>query len=207
MRPVRTILAGDEAAIPNVTRILDACKLAVVPTDTLYALAADALQEEAVQLVFEVKRRPADQAVPVCVASMTHVGDVASITPLARKVASAFWPGAVTLVLSRKPWLPDAVTGGGETVAVRVPDHPFALALARAFGPFVVTSANKTGEPPPNDIKTAREMLGDAASLYVDAGPLANVPSTVVDCTGSDLKVIRHGLVSAAMVERAVYGS
>lgn len=197
---MRTLYADDPDAVPEATRVLDDRGLVVLPTDTLYALAADALDEEAVLEVFRVKGRAADQALPVCVSGFEDLGNVATPTPLARLLAERYWPGPVTLVMRAKPWLPDAVTAGGPTVAVRAPGHAYARALAARFGPYTVTSANRSGEPAANDVRAARDALGGAARLYVDGGTLLGVPSTIVDCTGDTPRVLREGAVAAAEV-------
>lgn len=197
---MKLIAATDADAVEEATRVLDDRGLVVLPTDTLYALAADALDEEAVLDVFRVKERAADQALPVCVGGLEDVGHVATLSPLARRLAQTWWPGALTLVVRAKPWLPEAVTAGGDTVAVRAPGHPYALALARHFGPYTVTSANRSGQPPAAEVRAAREQLGGAVRLYVDGGTLLGVPSTIVDCTGDTPRILREGAVPAAEV-------
>lgn len=197
---METVAASDPDAVRRASSALDAGALAVVPTDTQYALSADALDEDAVLRVFAAKRRGADMALPVCIAGIEDLHHVAYATPLARVLAERFWPGGLTLVLKARPWLPDALTGGSGTVAVRVPAAEFALALARAFGPYTVTSANRHGEPAALDVATARAALGDDVAVYVDGGRLPGVPSTMVDATGEDAKVLRAGAVRAEEV-------
>jgi L-threonylcarbamoyladenylate synthase len=195
---VTVIPHDDPDAIARVTEALDAGDLAVVPTDTLYALAADALVEDSVLRVFDVKRRSADKALPICVGGLEDLHHVAFATPLARDLAQKWWPGPVTLVLRARSWLPEAVTAGMETVAVRVPGNAFARELARHFGPFVVTSANRSSEAPTATIEEARAALGADARIYVDAGGLPGTPSTIVDATGDVPKVLREGAVPAS---------
>lgn len=197
---MKLVQADDPDALREATSVLDDRGLVVLPTDTLYALAADALDEEAVLEVFRVKGRAADQALPVCVGGFEDVGHVASPNALARRLAQRWWPGPLTLVMRAKPWMPEAVTAGGETVAVRAPGHAFARALATRFGPFTVTSANRSGEAAANDVRAARDALGNAVRLYVDGGTLLGVPSTIVDCTGDTPRVLREGAVPAAEV-------
>lgn len=196
-----TILpVDDDRALPEAVAALDAGALVVLPTDTLYALAADALDDDAVAEVFRAKGRAADQALPVCVSGWEDLGHVATASPLARRLAERFWPGPVTLVVRAKPWLPEALTAGGETVAVRAPAHPFARAVASRFGPFTLTSANRSGAPAPADVRAAVAQLGGAARVYVDGGTLGGVASTLVDCTGATPRVLREGAVPAAEV-------
>jgi tRNA threonylcarbamoyl adenosine modification protein (Sua5/YciO/YrdC/YwlC family) len=198
----RIVRAEDEDALALATHALDDGELVVLPTDTLYALAADALDEDAVARVFDAKGRGADQALPVCVADYGDVSHVAFQEPLALRLADAFWPGALTLVLRAKPWLPDALTAHGSTVAVRAPANAFALDLARQFGPFTLTSANRSGQPAARDIEAAQRALGDEVVLYVDGGALPGTPSTLVDCTDGEARVLREGAVPAAEVLR-----
>ncbi|HEX2022616.1 MAG TPA: L-threonylcarbamoyladenylate synthase, partial [Candidatus Thermoplasmatota archaeon] len=182
--------------------VLDAGGLCVLPTDTQYALSADALDDDAARRVFDAKRRAADQALPVCVSGLEDLRHVAYATPLARDLAARFWPGPLTLVLKARPWVPDAVTAGLGTVAVRCPRLAFSLDLARHFGPYVVTSANRSGQPAAADVESARRQLGADVRLYVDAGPLPGVPSTMVDATGDAARVLREGALAAAEVLR-----
>lgn len=200
MSRVRTLLHDDPNVLDEATAALDDRALVVLPTDTLYALAADALDEDAVLEVFRAKGRASDQALPVCVSGVEDVGNVGTMTPLARKLAERWWPGPLTLILRAKPWVPDAVTGGGETVAVRAPAHAFARALASHFGPYTLTSANRSGRPAPADVAAAREELGGAVRLYVDGGSVGGVPSTLVDATGATPRVLREGAVPATEV-------
>ena len=201
MSHVSDVIRSDAPdAIARATAVLDAGALAVVPTDTLYALAADALDEDAVLEVFRAKARAADQALPVCVGGFEGVQHVAHSTPLARVLAEAFWPGPLTLVLRAKAWMPDAVTAGGSTIAVRAPRNEYARALAEHFGPFTLTSANRSGGAPAADIESARRQLGSSVKLYVDGGALHGTPSTIVDCTGSEARILREGAIPSAEV-------
>lgn len=196
------IVPADEKAVIQATNLLDEGRLVVVPTDTLYGLAADALNEEAVLEVFRAKNRASDQALPVCVGGIEDVQQVATPNFLARKIASAFWPGPVTIVMKAKAWLPDALTAHGDSVAVRAPAHAWALQLARTFGPYTLTSANKSGQPETMTAIAAAAAMGDAVSLVVDGGSLGGIASTIVDCTTEQARIIRVGGVPADEVLR-----
>ena len=137
--------------IPEGARILAAGGLVAFPTETVYGLGADALNPDAVARIFAAKGRPTDHPLICHIASVDDLAPlVAEVTPAARALADAFWPGPLTLVMPRSAAVPDAVTGGRDTVAVRVPDHPVALALLRAFGgPVAAPSANRFGRPSP----------------------------------------------------------
>lgn len=185
---------ADEEGLTAAVSILDSGGLVAYPTDTLYGLGADALDEDAVARVFVAKERPEGVALPVLVAGVDHVRHVARLTPLARRLAAEHWPGALTLVLPALPTVAENLLGGKDTVAVRVPDAPWALALAEHFGPVTATSANRHGEPA---ARTARECETVAGvDCLVDGGALPGTPSTIVDATGAEPKVLRQGAVA-----------
>jgi L-threonylcarbamoyladenylate synthase len=192
--PVRPDPEGVEAA----AAILRQGGVVAVPTETLYGLAADATSGIAVQRVFEIKRRARDVAIPVIAADRAQVERwVGTLTVAGERLADAFWPGPLTLVVRAAPGLPRALLGGGHTVAVRVSSHPIARALARAVGrPITATSANRSGGEPaarPGDV--LRE-LGAAIDAIVDAGAcVGGAPSTIVDVTGDVPRLVRAGAV------------
>ena len=177
-----------------------------IPTDTLYGLAASAVDPIAVARVFQIKGRPAGMAMPVLLADAQDMDLYASdVSEVARKLARRFWPGPLSLVLSRSAALPDAATAGGDTVALRVPDHPVPRAIAHRLGaPITGTSANPSGRPPATSAAAVREQLGDAVDLVVDAGesPIGE-GSTVIDATGPTLVVLRAGAISIADISKA----
>ncbi len=172
--------------------------LVVYPTDTLYGLGADPTQERGVERVFEAKGRPQVLAVPVIAADLSQVDQqVGVLTPLARSVAERFWPGPVTLVLEARPSVSRRLLGGRETVAVRVPDHPIARALARLLDrPVTATSANRSGQPAATTADEAAAALGDRVSVIVDGGAASTTaPSTIVDVRSDVPVLVRAGVV------------
>ena len=174
------------------------------PTDTLYALGADALSDGAVKKVFDIKQRPASMGMPVFIADISDLANVARDVPeLATELARRFWPGSVTLVLKKAHVVPSRLTGGQDSVAVRVPDHPIALALLRALGrPVTGSSANISGGPDPVTASHVRESLGGACDIVVDAGPAPlGVPSTIVDLREGVPRLLRAGAVPWEAVE------
>ena len=177
-----------------------------IPTDTLYGLAASAVDPDAVARVFAIKGRPAGMAMPVLLADAEDMDLYASdVSEVARELARRFWPGPLSLVLRRSAALPDAATAGGDTVALRVPDHPVPRAIARRLGaPITGTSANPSGQPPATTAAAVHEQLGDAVDLVVDAGesPIGE-GSTVLDATGPTLIVLREGAVSITDISNA----
>jgi L-threonylcarbamoyladenylate synthase len=192
------------AEIARAAEAIRAGRLVVFPTETVYGLGANALDPAAVRRAFAAKGRPADNPLIV------HAPDVASARALARswpetaeRLARAFWPGPLTLVLPRDPRVPDATTGGLDSVAIRVPSHPIALALLReARVPIAAPSANRSGRPSPTRVDDARADLGDAVAVYIDGGPAAvGVESTVVSLLGEAPVVLRLGGVPVEAIE------
>lgn len=173
--------------------------LVAVPTETVYGLAADASNELAVRRIFAAKGRPSSHPLIVHVAGVDSLeGWVREVPPVARRLAEAFWPGPLSLVLQRGPLASDAVTGGQDTVAVRVPDHPLTLELLRAFGGgLAAPSANRFGRVSPTTASHVREELGDAVDLVLDGGPCrVGLESTILDLTGERPEVLRPGGVT-----------
>jgi len=170
--------------------------LVAVPTETVYGLAADASNELAVRRIFAAKGRPSTHPLIVHVAGLDALeGWVREVPDVARRLAEAFWPGPLSLVLLRGPRASDAVTGGQDTVAVRVPDHPLTLELLRAFGGgLAAPSANRFGRVSPTTAEHVREELGDAVDLVLDGGPCrVGLESTILDLTGERPEVLRPG--------------
>ena len=175
-------------------------KLVVFPTDTVYAVGAHAFQPEAVSRIFAAKKRPANVAFPLLLPDPAAMESVCiDIPAVAWKIAYRFWPGGLNLVLRRAPVVPDVVTAGGPTVAVRVPDHPAVRDICRRLGaPLANTSANRHGQPPAVTADEAEAALGGDISLLLDGGPCpGGVASTVLDMTVSPPVILRPGPVSA----------
>lgn len=195
--------SGDiEAAV----RALRAGELVAFPTETVYGLGADAANPAAVAELYRVKRRPDGHPVIVHVAADADVERwVLAVPNYARALADACWPGPLTLVLPRRPGaIVDQVTGGRATVGIRVPAQPIAQELLRAFGGGVAApSANRFGRVSPTTAEHVRADLGADVRVILDGGPCAvGVESTIVDCTGDEPVILRHGGVTAADVAR-----
>ncbi len=180
--------------------------LVAYPTDTLYGLGADALNEAAVERVFEAKGRPEGMALPVVIGDIEQLAGVADPVPaLAWRLAERFWPGALTLVVPRSPRIPALVGSRGWKVGVRLPDHPVPRELARRIGgPITGTSANRTGGPDPRAAADVRAQLGDRVDLVLEEGgsPPRGHASTVLDITGPVPRVLRLGAISASALEQ-----
>ncbi len=166
------------------------------PTDTVYGIGATALDPSAVLQLYAIKERPRNLALPVLLADMSDLDRVAQeVPPVATDLARRYWPGALTLVLPAALHLPPALLAGGESVAVRIPDHPWLRQLIRALGqPLAATSANRHGASDATTSDEVAAQLGDRLSLILDGGVTpGGVPSTVVRCTGLRPQVLRPG--------------
>ena len=171
----------------------------VFPTDTLYGLGADVFSLPALQRIFSIKGRPANLALPVLVAGLDQVEAVAQpMSAQAQRLAERFWPGPLTLVMRRSPDLPGLVTGGADTVAVRMPGHPVPLELARRLGrPITGTSANLSGQPDLLDLSALENQLGNLVDHIIQTGPVpAGTASTIVNVTGDTPQLLRGGAIS-----------
>ena len=206
-----TAVTGD---IDRAATVLRAGGLVAVPTETVYGLGANAENAAAVARVFQVKGRPSSHPLIVHLGSAEQLGDwVADVPETALVLAERFWPGPLTLVLRRGRRVPLEVTGGLETVAVRVPAHPVALELLSAFGGGVAApSANRFGSVSPTTADHVRAELGDAVDFVLDGGPCeVGVESTIVDATGEAPSILRPGGVTPeelqAVLERPVTAS
>ena len=187
--------------------------LVAFPTETVYGLGADACNSAAVARVYSVKGRPFDHPVIVHIASMDRMGDWAKDVPMfAIALARDFWPGPMTLVLKRSALAGDFITGGQETVGLRVPDHVVALALLEAFenigGKGVAApSANRFGHVSPTTAAAVSEEIGeylDSTDLIIDGGACAvGVESTIIDCTGDLPRILRPGAITISMIEHS----
>ena len=196
-----------DAEIDEAVEVLENGGVAAIPTDTVYGLAAHGLDPAAVARVFEAKGRPAGMALPLLLSGTHDLSRCCMDVPgSALRLAGAFWPGSLTLVLRRAGAVPDAVTSGGDTVAVRVPDHPVPREIARRLGsPITGTSANRSGLPPATTAAEAREQLGARVDYVLDGGlARSGVPSTVLDLTGAEPAIVRPGAVSAGAIAEAL---
>jgi tRNA threonylcarbamoyl adenosine modification protein (Sua5/YciO/YrdC/YwlC family) len=191
------ISAADPAALTLAQQVLSDGGLVAFPTDTVYGLGADVLNRAAVSKLYAVKGRSEEKAIPVLAASKGDLAQVAQPLPaMVVRLAERFWPGPLTLVVRRMPDLPPELSPY-DTVAVRVPDHDLALALLRTAGPLAVTSANRSGGPSSMSAEEVLATLGGRFDLLLDGGSTpGGTPSTVVDCTQGELRILRAGPIS-----------
>ena len=178
--------------------------IVVFPTDTVYGLGADPFNEQAVRRIYDVKKRPYDQPLPLLFADKSDLSKVATSLPnIVWKLAERFWPGGLTLVLKKSPGVPGTVTGGGDTVAVRIPDHPAPIALIRGLGtPIIGTSANLSGKPSPVTAEEAHKQLGNEVDFIIDGGRCpGGTESTVLDVSGKISTLVREGAIPREKLE------
>lgn len=206
-------VADDPAGRDEAVAVLRAGGVVALPTDTVYGIAVALGTPGGMEQLFAAKSRPPDKAIALLLADVDQAAEIGELSPAATALAGAFWPGGLTLVVPRRrdrP-LPAALTGGplapGEiaTVGLRVPGHATPRALAAALGPLPTTSANRSGEPEARDADEIEAMLGDGIDLIIDGGPSAGgLASTVVDMTGEQPRVLRHGAIPETAIERII---
>lgn len=196
-----------DAALDCAVTILRRGGLVAIPTETVYGLAADALDEEAVDGIFRAKGRPASNPLIVHVADEAMARELAADwPPAAAAIAEAFWPGPVTVVVPRAACVPSIVAAGGDTVAIRCPAHPLARRLiGRAAMPLAAPSANRSERLSPTTAHHVLESLGNRVELILDAGPCERgIESTVIDCTTMPARILRPGPLSLAALAAVV---
>lgn len=181
--------------------------LVAFPTETVYGLGADATNEAAARKIFTAKERPYDHPLIVHIADMTQLSDWAKdISKTALQLANLFWPGPLTLILKKQPQVLDIITGGQETVGLRIPNHPIAQALLRAFGSGVAApSANKFTHISPTTAQAVEEELGSKVDLILDGGHCdVGLESTILDLTGEMPIILRKGMITAKILEETL---
>jgi L-threonylcarbamoyladenylate synthase len=206
---MRVLLVSDDAsrrvALREAAKVLRAGRLVAFPTETVYGLGAHALDAEAVQRIYDAKGRPSLNPIIVHVATTQSARDLAAEwTPAAEVLADAFWPGPVTLVVRKRSVIPDIVTAGLDTVGLRVPAHPLALAVLEEVGvPVAAPSANLSTQVSPTTAQHVMRGLGDRVDLILDGGPTpVGIESTVVDVTGAVPRILRPGTIGRDAIAR-----
>jgi L-threonylcarbamoyladenylate synthase len=191
------VSASSFDAIPHAIEILKTGGLVAFPTDTVYGVGALAFDGKAIESIYIAKERLVEKAIPILIGDSEELEMVGMDIPdSAHRLASRFWPGPLTILVPKRANLPEAVSATA-TVGVRVPDHEVARALLRAAGPMAVTSANISGKQSPVTAREVYEQLAERIKLIIDGGKTpGGVPSTLVDCTTPELKVLREGPIS-----------
>jgi L-threonylcarbamoyladenylate synthase len=189
-------------------KVLQNGGLVAFPTDTVYGVGALAFDGRAVESIYLAKDRPLEKAIPVLIGDAADLEKVGMDIPhTARKLATRFWPGPLTILVPKRAELPEAVSST-ESVGVRVPDHGVARGLLRVAGPMAVTSANISGAQSPVTAEEVYEQLGGRIALIIDGGRTpGGVPSTLVDCTQAELKILREGPISRETLQVALKNS
>jgi L-threonylcarbamoyladenylate synthase len=194
------VSAKDPQAIEHARHLLCLGQVVAFPTDTVYGVGVHAFLPEAVAALYAAKRRPTDKAIPILVGGIEDMERVGrTVPPIAWQLAERFWPGGLTLVLPRAEQVPSVVTAGGDTVAIRYPDHPIPLALMKAIdAPLAATSANLSGQPSPSTAEQVMSQLADRIPLIIDGGKCpGGIPSSVVDLSHTPPRLLRAGAVTA----------
>lgn len=189
--------------ISNAANLLHQGRLVAFPTETVYGLGADAANEAALQAIFAAKNRPTTHPLIVHIASVAQLSDWAQdISSEALQLAKAFWPGPLTLILKKQPWVLDAVTGGQPTVGIRIPSHPIAQALLQAFGGGVAApSANQFTHLSPTSAADVTEELAGKVDLILDGGNCeVGVESTIIDMTRETPIILRPGMITSEKI-------
>ena len=197
----------DPAVIAQAAAVIRAGGLVAFPTETVYGLGADATDSAAVGRIFTAKARPPSDPVIVHIAAIDQLDYVAAdVPPIAWTLARAFWPGPLTLILKRTQDVPDEVTGGQDTVGVRVPSHPVALALLRAFdGGLAAPSANRLGRISPPTAVHVQEELGERVAMILDGGACeVGIESTILDFSRDMPEILRPGAISPEDIARVI---
>ena len=201
-----TLLYHDiEKQIRDAVSILKQGGLVAYPTDTVYGLGACIADIHAVERIFQVKRRSKGMALPILVADRAQIMEiVTAVPPIAERLIDEFFPGALTIILPKSDIVAKIISGGGRTIAFRIPDHPVPLALIKGLGkPIAGTSANLSGYPSPLTASEVRSQIGDEIDMIIDGGRCpGGVESTVVDLSGEKPVVRRRGAISIETLKK-----
>lgn len=196
----------DPGAIQKAKEIIKLGGTIAFPTDTVYGLAVDVFNNIAIREIYAIKERSTLKALPVLIASMAQLETLVSeMDEKARILAKAYWPGPLTLILPKVPGLPELLSPY-PTIGIRMPDYPFTLDLLEATGPLATTSANISGESNPVTAQDVLEQLGGRIDLLLDGGETPGAtPSTVVDTTEPEIKILREGPISKAEIDALIH--
>ena len=194
-----------ESMLKHIVSELAAGRLIVYPTDTVYGLGCDPFDETAVKRIYMAKRRPFDMAMSIMVKDLRMMEEVAVLDERARLLVRKFMPGPLTIIVTKRPNVPDILTASTNEIGLRIPDNPVALKLIEEFGPLVTTSANVHSHGNPRTCQEAFEDLGPSVSIYLDGGPAVHgTPSTIIQLTDQQISLVRPGGLSPETIKAAL---
>lgn len=199
------VSALEPSSIETTLKVLRKGEIVAFPTDTVYGLAADAFNQDAILKLFEAKGREYNKAIAILVGNYKQIKLLTdTINHETEILITRFWPGGLTVIVKKKDGLPPSLSQTN-TIGIRMPDHPVALKLLEAFGPLATTSANLSGGKNPQNAADVLEQLNGRIPLVLDGGPCpGGIPSTIVDCTASPVQVLRCGAISRSAILSAL---
>ncbi len=197
--------ASSPNAILSALEVLLSGGLVAFPTDTVYGVGSLVFHQQVIESIYIAKDRPMEKAIPVLIAANEDLSKVAQEIPIfAMRLIARFWPGPLTVLVPKKLTLPEAISAT-PTVGVRVPNHDLARALLRLAGPMAVTSANISGQPSPTTAQQVLAQLNGRIAMIIDGGETpGGIPSTLVDCTGAEIQILREGPISKEQLLNAI---
>ncbi len=198
-----TTIEEQQVALATAIRILRKGGVIAIPTDTVYGLAASAFNEAAIARLYRIKERDTKKSIAVLLGDPSQAREIAGSFPQKAEIlAKAFWPGGLTLIVSKKQSLPPNISSNGK-IGIRIPDHSFIRELIRQTGPLATTSANLSGQPAANIVDDFFPLLGDRLDMTIEDGQVkGGIASTVVDCTVEPLQILREGAISKEEIEK-----
>lgn len=199
------VLTIPEEQLKHIVSELSAGRLIVYPTETVYGLGCDPFDETAVKRIYMAKRRPFDMAMSIMVKDLRMMEEVALLDERSRLLVSRFMPGPLTIIVTKRPNVPDILTSSTNEIGVRIPDNPVAMKLIEEFGPLVTTSANVHSHGDSITCEQAVADLGPSVSIYLDGGPAdLGKPSTIIQLTDNEITLIRPGALSPETIKAAL---
>ncbi|MHA1332933.1 MAG: L-threonylcarbamoyladenylate synthase [Candidatus Odinarchaeia archaeon] len=192
--------------LKKATEVILSGGIVIYPTDTVYGVGGNPFDPIVVKKIFSIKKRDETKGLPILAADLKYVRKIAVLTTNCLKLVNVFWPGALTIILKKTDKLPGIVTGGRDTVAVRIPGHKVTLELCKlSTGVLIGTSANLSGFPNPLTVDDAIKQIGDKVDLAIDSGPAKmGKPSTIIDMSNDEIKVIREGAIPVERIKEVL---
>lgn len=200
-----TLPASNPASIDTALELLNEGEIVAFPTDTVYGLGTNAFYSPGIIKLFEAKGRDANKAIAVLIGSIEQIAQLTDEpSPIVRKLIDQFWPGGLTIVLPKKKDLPELLSAGS-SIGIRMPNHPVAIDLLQKFGPLATTSANLSGMNNPHDAGDVLRQLNGRVPLILDGGSCpGGIPSTVVDCSTDEIRILRPGTISLEQIKEVL---